>query len=76
MTNRVYPTSTDDCKYLRSSYAEELSLQEIIDYATAHFPNVDFNDILIEKREIQEAHFGYDLYDGSDYGWYYTFTKK
>ncbi|RZK44590.1 MAG: hypothetical protein EOO61_03285 [Hymenobacter sp.] len=70
------PENTYHIKYWPCAYGEELTLQEIIDLCARWWPEMNnLSDISIDKEEIQVRCFGYDLYDSSDYRWYWVFRR-
>lgn len=70
------PQNTDDVKYVLSSWEEEISLYDLMWQAEEYFPDTDPVNIRISHQEIQFRCFGYDLYDSSDYRWYWVFERR
>lgn len=75
MNGERFPQDTDDTKYVPSSWEEELSLYEIEHLAERYFPGTDPQNIRVSHEEIQFRCFGYDLYDSSDWRWYWVFRR-
>ena len=69
------PEDTENTKYLPWPEYEEISLYDLMGYAERYFPDTHPSEIMIDRMEIQVDCFGYDLYDKSDYRWYYVFSK-
>lgn len=74
MTERL-PQDTEDTKYVPSSWEEEVPLSQLLDWAKLSFPDSDPEDVRVSHEEIQIRCFGYDLYDSSDWRWYWVFRK-
>lgn len=75
MSDERLPQDTEDTKYVPSSWEEEVSLYEILDWCEHYFPGVDPRDIRVSHEEIQIRCFGYDLYDSNDWRWYWVYRK-
>lgn len=75
MNDERFPQDDENTKYVPSSWEAETDLAELLGLAAKFWPKAGLGQITVSHEEIQFRCFGYDLYDSSDYRWYWVFRK-
>lgn len=78
MTSRRGCDTMTYMKKFIATYTHEVDLQTIIERVRADYPTASLDNIVLSSAYQQHSHFGYDLYDSSDYisvidVYYFTF---